>query len=574
MPSFPFTLTLSATPDPATFRASLTSAAGRAEGRVVLSAALAAPIPSEKAALAERGAQLLMALRADPNLEGGLRAIVAASNGAPLQLLVATPPAPSRAALAPWELLCEPRYPPMLRRLGAATVRSLEGLPEADLRVSEAPRVLVAWSSPTGLPPLDGAFVAQGFGVIWGEAEVLTSPHNRLEGLRDTLINAKAEGRPVELLYVLSPGDSRAGEAAHGLTLEDADGAARHVTAAEFAAALRGVAPRLVVLAGANDGASCAGQITTGLGLLDTAGADVPSVIAAQLPLALEELGTLCQRIALFLRTFKGDPVAALDATRRSVDGLLWASLALLSRRNALGGPALGGPPLIRRAAVNLPRAQREALQDQAIQGVDQGAKILAMGQPKFAIERLRAASVVAVRAGSLAVESRAAADIGRAWMALHEPRKAHEQFVLALQLAEAASLPKATAMIYNGLGRVALSLGEPDRAVLFASRALRGNEEANHVEAQRADLSVLMSAWTERQEMMPFMFTVAHAVVLAERCKAPDRAALAGVLAELMPNEVEREQTKQTAREWMLEGFGEVEERLRGVEVFEGVGG
>lgn len=82
------------------------------------------------------------------------------------------------------------------------------------------------------------------------------------------------------------------------------------------------------------------------------------------------------------------------------------------------------------------------------------------------------------------------------------------------------------------------------------------------------------MSAWTERQEMMPFMFTVAHAVVLAERCKAPDRAALAGVLAELMPNEVEREQTKQTAREWMLEGFGEVEERLRGVEVFEGVGG
>ena len=76
MPSFTFTLTLTATPDPATFRASLTSAAGRAEGRVAISAALAAPIPSEKAALAERGAQLLMALRADPNLEGGLRAIV------------------------------------------------------------------------------------------------------------------------------------------------------------------------------------------------------------------------------------------------------------------------------------------------------------------------------------------------------------------------------------------------------------------------------------------------------------------------------------------------------------------
>jgi hypothetical protein len=55
-------------------------------------------------------------------------------------------------------------------------------------------------------------------------AEILTSPHARLEGLRETLVNANVEGRPIELLYVISPGGSHAEETAHGLTLESADG--------------------------------------------------------------------------------------------------------------------------------------------------------------------------------------------------------------------------------------------------------------------------------------------------------------------------------------------------------------
>ncbi|MBK9649137.1 MAG: hypothetical protein IPO67_28990 [Deltaproteobacteria bacterium] len=369
MRPFTFTLTLAATPDPFTFRAMLASAAGQAEGRVVLPADLVAPLHSDDKALADRGAQLLAALRADPALDGGLRAVVVAADGAPLQLLVATPPAPSRAALAPWELLCEPGYSPMLRRLGGAVVRTLDGLPDAVLRLSECPRVLVAWASPAGVWPLDGAPVAQGVWVILDDAEILTSPHTQLEGLRDMLATARAEGRPVELLYVLSPGGAQAEEAAHGLTLEDADGAARHVSVAAFCEEIRGAAPRLVVLAGGCDGASCAGQLATGLGLLDPAGADVPCVIAAQLPLSPDDLGTICQRVALFLRAFRGDPVAALDATRRSVDGTLWASLALLSRPNAVGGPVLGGPPPLRRAAVDLSTEQREGLRTTARHG-------------------------------------------------------------------------------------------------------------------------------------------------------------------------------------------------------------
>ncbi len=100
MRPFTFTLALAATPDPTTFRATLASAAGLAEGRVVLPADLVAPLHSDDKALADRGAQLLAALRADPALDGGLRAVVVAAEGAPLQLLVATP-APSRAAFAP-----------------------------------------------------------------------------------------------------------------------------------------------------------------------------------------------------------------------------------------------------------------------------------------------------------------------------------------------------------------------------------------------------------------------------------------------------------------------------------------
>jgi hypothetical protein len=103
MRSFPFTLTLTAKRDPESFRASLTSAAGRAEGHFVPSLDLVAPLPFGDKALAKRGAQLLVALKADTALKGGLQA-----DGAPLRLLVVTPPAPSRVALAPWDLLCEP----------------------------------------------------------------------------------------------------------------------------------------------------------------------------------------------------------------------------------------------------------------------------------------------------------------------------------------------------------------------------------------------------------------------------------------------------------------------------------
>jgi hypothetical protein len=100
MRPFTFRLTVAATPDPFTFRATLASAAVQAEGRVVLSADLVAPLHSDDKALADRGAQLLAARRANPALDGGLRAVVVAADGAPLQLLVATP-APSRAAFAP-----------------------------------------------------------------------------------------------------------------------------------------------------------------------------------------------------------------------------------------------------------------------------------------------------------------------------------------------------------------------------------------------------------------------------------------------------------------------------------------
>ncbi len=186
-----------------------------------------------------------------------------------------------------------------------------------------------------------------------------------------------------------------------------------------------------------------------------------------------------------------------------------------------------------------------------------------------LAVERLRATCLAAEQAGDLALECRAATDLGRAWMMLNEPKKAHERFLLALRLAEAARLPQAAALLYGALGRVAFTVGDPDRAILFASRALRANEQLGHFGAHLGDLHVLSDAWLAREDITAFTFILAHTVKLVKPRADIASAGMEATLAEMVPDEIQREQTMQAAREWMLVGFGEVEERLRGMDVF-----
>lgn len=226
--------------------------------------------------------------------------------------IVFDPTEPGVAALAalPWELLFDPDSGCFLSpNLATPVVRFLEtGAAGAPPRTRLPLRILAAFASPRGLPPLALEHEQQRLCQAWGQhgaVEVELLPAASLPGLRHRL-----RERDIHGLHIMGHGDFDPASGESRLVLEDERGEPTPITGRQLAETLRGIGSLHLVVLNACD----TGRPPRRRGLDPYSGVatalvrgGLPAVVAMQFPIS--DAAALTFSSAFYHALAAGDPV-------------------------------------------------------------------------------------------------------------------------------------------------------------------------------------------------------------------------------------------------------------------------